>query len=48
MQGVVDDVEEEREKEGSPATCQDYQNSGGFDLVTISSSIRYIVFSSDL
>ena len=50
MQGVVDDVQEEREKEGSPANSQGYQHSGGCDLMTNSSRISYSddVFSRDL
>ena len=41
MQSVVEDVEEERENEGSPANSQWYQNSHGSYLMAKSFIISY-------
>ena len=41
MQSVVEDVEEERENEGSPANCKDNQNSHRSDLMAKSFIISY-------
>ena len=39
MQSVVEDVENDRKDEGSPANCQGYQNSEDCEVVTYSFGI---------
>ena len=41
MESVVEDVEDEREKEGSPANSQCGEDSGGCEVMGISSSVNH-------
>ena len=41
MESVVEDVEDEREKEGSPANSQSCEDSGGCELMRMSISVQH-------
>ena len=41
MDSIVDDVEEERETEGSPANSQRCEDSGGWEVMRISLSVNH-------
>ena len=42
MESIVEDVEDERETEGSPANSQRFKDSGGTDGMRISISVDYL------
>ena len=42
MESIVEDVEDDREKEGSPANSQSFKDSGGGDWMRISVSINHM------
>ena len=42
MESIVQDVEDDRKKEGSPANSQSFEDSGGCDWMRISISVNHI------
>ena len=41
METIVEDVEDQRENEGSPANSQSCEDSGGFEVMRISLSVNH-------
>ena len=41
MVSIIEDVEDQRETEGSPANSQSCEDSGGFEVMRISLSVNH-------